>query len=273
VTDKEGFFISLFQNQHIGDDGAVVGKYVYSKDLFCEDIHFKQKWMSLQQIAYKSMLINISDAVVMNAHPKYALIGIKIPSNFTTSQMQELSDGFLQASKEFDFQIIGGDTVSGDKLDISITIISTTQNPIYRTGIKEGNLLAFTGEIGTVKKDLDALFQNKQIKPSSKFIKPILKKQFFYNASEYINSALDISDGLSKDLSRLSLANNMGFKFLHPLSKDELCSGEEYEILFAFEEKNLKIIQKIANQTDTKLTIFAKAIKGKYTSICKENHF
>ena len=32
--DKESFLISLFKNDFIGDDGAVVGERVYSKDLF-----------------------------------------------------------------------------------------------------------------------------------------------------------------------------------------------------------------------------------------------
>ena len=81
MIDKESFFISLFDTKYIGDDGAVIGDTIYSKDLFCEDIHFKREWMSLEEISYKSMLINISDAIVMNAKPLYALIGIKIPKS------------------------------------------------------------------------------------------------------------------------------------------------------------------------------------------------
>ena len=36
--DKESFVISKFENSFNGDDGAVVGKWVFSKDLFCEDV-------------------------------------------------------------------------------------------------------------------------------------------------------------------------------------------------------------------------------------------
>ncbi|MDR2342313.1 MAG: thiamine-phosphate kinase, partial [Campylobacteraceae bacterium] len=67
--DKESFVISQFQNEFIGDDGAVVGKWVYSKDIFAEDIHFKKEWLTLSQIAKKAMLVNISDAIAMNAKP------------------------------------------------------------------------------------------------------------------------------------------------------------------------------------------------------------
>ena len=273
MLDKESFFISLFDKKHIGDDGAVIGDMVYSKDLFCEDIHFKRSWMSLEQIAYKSMIINISDAIVMNAKPLYALIGIKIPSTFTTDQMKELSLGFLRASKEYNFEIIGGDTVAADKLDISITIVSKSSNPTLRTHVKIGDLVAFTGDLGSVKKDLDRLLYGKSIDENSKFITPKLKDNFFYETAPYIHGALDISDGLSKDLSRLSSLNSVGFEFFDKLNEDILCSGEEYEILFTFDTKNLDRIIDIAKKHKTKLTIFAKVIAGSYKSECTENHF
>jgi thiamine-monophosphate kinase len=273
LEDKESFFISLFKNKYIGDDGAIIGDQIFSKDLFCEDIHFKKGWMSLQEIAYKSMLINISDAIVMNAHPKYALIGIKIPSFYTPFQMEELSKGFVRASREFDFEIIGGDTVAGDKLDISITLISESKKPIRRDNIQEGSLIAYTGDLGSVKKDLDALLNDQSISQDSKFITPKLRGNFFYEASHLINSALDISDGLSKDLSRLSKLNNIGFKFFSPLDKDILCSGEEYEILFSFYPLDEKEIKEIAKKHNLKINIIAQAIEGKYQSECEENHF
>ena len=271
--NNETYTINLFKNSHIGDDGAVLGNFVYSKDLFCEDIHFKKEWMSMEQISYKAMLVNISDAIVMNAYPKYALLGLKLPSHITKTEIENLHKGFIKACKEFNIEIIGGDTVAGDKLDISITIISKTTNPIYRKGLKIGDLVAYTGELGTVKKDLEKLFKGKKIDKNSKFITPALKDKFFYEASPFIKVALDISDGLSKDLSRLSEINKVGFEFLKELSDDELCSGEEYEILFGFSKENLDSIKDIAKKYNTPLTIFAKATKGSYENICGENHF
>jgi thiamine-monophosphate kinase len=273
MKDKESFFINLFPDTHIGDDGAVIGNTVYSKDLFCENIHFKREWMSLEQIAYKSMLVNISDAIVMNAKPKYALIGIKIPSSFTPLQLEALADGFLKAAKEFGFQIIGGDTVAGETLDISITIISETAHPIYRTGIEQSDLVAFTGDIGSVKQDLEKLLRGEKISENSKFITPRLRAPFFYEAASYIHAALDISDGLSKDLSRLSRINGVGFAFNRNISQKQLCSGEEYEILFTFPPKNLDTLKAIAQKHQTPLTIFATATEGSYESVCPENHF
>jgi len=272
--NKEEYLISKFKSKKIGDDGAVVNNLVYSKDLFCENIHFKLSWMSLKQIAIKSMLVNISDAIAMNSKPKHALIGLVIPSYFSLSQMQELSSGFKETAEKHGFEIIGGDTTSGEKLMISITIISQTKNPIFRSKMKKGDFIAFTGQVGNSKKDLTKLLRSGKINSKSRFITPSLKGDFFYEASKYISAGLDISDGLSKDLSRLCKSSeNLGVKFLKKFSKQELCSGEEYEMLFSFSPKNLAKIKSLAKKHRTKLTIFGTACRGKYTSTCKENHF
>jgi thiamine-monophosphate kinase len=273
MIDKESYFISLFPNTHIGDDGAIIAQTVYSKDLFCENIHFKRTWMSLEQIAYKSMLVNISDAIAMNAKPAYALIGIKIPASFSTEELDALSAGFLKAAAAFSFEIIGGDTVAGESLDISITLISHTDNPLTRLGLEVGDIVGYTGELGSVKKDLDALFSGEKIPDTSKFITPTLRADFLYKVAPFLVAGMDISDGLSKDLSRLSSLNHKGFAFFGDISNDILCSGEEYEILFVCKEKNLDTIINISKETNTPITFFAKVVEGSYQSICKENHF
>lgn len=271
--NKEDLFISNFKNSHIGDDGAVVKDIVYSKDFFCEDIHFKRAWMSLRDIAAKSMIINISDAVAMNAKPVYVLIGVKIPKDFSLADMKELYEGFENVSKKFGIQIIGGDTIAGDKLDISITLVSNTKNPVFRKGAKEGDLVAFTGEIGESKRDLNRLLRGFKVGKRSKFIAPILRDDFFYKAAPYVSAALDISDGLYKDLSRLGNINNLSFEFFKDFSKREVCSGEEYEMLFLFPKRNLAKILSMSKKTRTKITVFAEAKRGKFKNICKENHF
>jgi len=274
TINKENYFISKFaDSKFIGDDGAVVGKYVYSMDAFFENVHFKTDWMSLKQIAMKAMLVNISDAIVMNAIPQYALLSVAIPPHFTTSDLDKLASGFKKIAKQYNITIIGGDTISNNKLDISITIISETKSPVYRTGTNVGDFVCFTGQLGSVKKDLDKLLAGQKVKKSSKFIKPKLKASFFYEIAPYINSALDISDGLFFELERLSKANNIGFDFFDNIKKEVGCSGEEYEVLFTFDPKNAETIIEIAKKHDVKLNIFAKTSNEKYECDCKSHHF
>lgn len=272
--NKEQFFINSIQNsKYNGDDGAFIDGYVYSMDAFFEDVHFKKDWFTLKQIAYKSMLVNISDAIAMNAKPKYALISIAIPKYYTNEELKELANGFKKAAKDFDFEIIGGDTIENHKLDISITIISKTSKPIYRSGVKEGDYLCYTGKLGDSKKDLEALLSGKKIKKSSKFIKPVLKADFFYEASKYINASMDISDGLFLDLEKLSIASNIGFDIFRKIDDNIASSGEEYEILFSCSQKNLKKIEQIAKKHKTKLNFFAKAVKGSFRTNLSNHHF
>ncbi len=274
--NKEEFFIKQFKNNHkniIGDDGAVIGSYVYSMDAFFEDVHFKREWMSLKQIARKVMLVNISDAIVMNAIPKYALLSVAIPKEFSKEDLEELAKGFKNIAKKFGIKIIGGDTISNIKLDISVTIISKTKKAIFRKGLNKDDFICYTGELGSCKKDLEALFRKEEISKNSKFIKPKLKADFFYEIAPYITTAMDISDGLFFELERLSKANKLGFKFFEKIDKEIGCSGEEYEILFSFSKDNKKTIETIAKKHNVNLNIFAKAINGNYKCDCKNHHF
>ncbi len=272
--NKEEYFIKQFsENKIIGDDGAVIDDFVYSTDAFFENVHFKKEWMSLQQIAYKSMIVNISDAIAMNAVPKYALLSVAIPKCYNNIELKDLAKGFKKAAKEFDIKIIGGDTISNEKLDISITIISKTKKPIYRSGVKKDDLVCFTGTLGNSKTDLNKLFNGKKISKKSKFIKPKLNPKFFYEASPYINASMDISDGLFFELEKLSKQSKVGFDFFTDIDSFTGTSGEEYEILFSFNKKYKTKIEKIAKKHKVKLNIFAKAIKGKYKTKAKNHHF
>ena len=105
----ENYFISQFNSSRIGDDGALIGEHVYSKDAFFENVHFKTKWMNYYQIATKALMINISDAIAMNAKPKYALLSVAMPKSTTKHQMRELASGFEGAAKKYGIEIIGGD--------------------------------------------------------------------------------------------------------------------------------------------------------------------
>jgi thiamine-monophosphate kinase len=133
LVDKESYFIDQFNiPKNLKDDGAYIDGFVYSKDSFFEDVHFKKDWLSIYQIAQKAMLINISDAIVMNAKPKYALLSVAIPIYFTKKQLSQLAKGFKDIANRYNIEIIGGDTIGNSKLDITITLISKTTKPIGR---------------------------------------------------------------------------------------------------------------------------------------------
>ncbi len=273
--NKEDYFISCFskKTKHIGDDGALIDGYVYSKDAFFENVHFKREWMSLKELAYRAMMVNISDAIAMNAKPLYALLAVAIPKNMSKSDMKDLSDGFIKAAQKYGIDIIGGDTIANTKLDISVTIISKTKNPLLRRGMKQNHLLAYTGKLGNSKKELQKLLRGGSVHSKSKFRNIILRDQFISTCRRYLSAGMDISDGIFSDLGKLSSVNSLGYKFLKNISKDIGCSGEEYEMLISFDVRQKKALLRRAAQTRTPLTLFAKATRTNYKNRCKSHHF
>lgn len=272
--NAENYFISQFKNKHIGDDGALLDGYVYSKDAFFENVHFKTKWMNHYQIARKSMLVNISDAIAMNARPKYALLSVAMPKDITKKHMKELHDGFVSAAKEYNVEVIGGDTIANIKLDITITIISVAnKKPLLRTGIRKNDLIAYTGDLGKSSRDLRYLLNGGKLNKHSKFIDLKLKNAFVKKSIRFLHSGMDISDGLLSDLGKLSDANRVGFNFSKKINKQIGCSGEEYEMLVSFDKRHKKAILRLAKSSRTKITIIASIDRQKYTQRCKSHHF
>ncbi len=273
-VDKEEFLISQLDSKYIGDDGAVIGGMVYSMDAFHEDIHFRRAWMSLRQIARKAMLINLSDAIAMNATPLYALVTVSIPRDFSQDEIRELTQSLESTAREFGCEIIGGDTVGGDKLHLSITIISKSDNPLLREGLREGDLLAYTGLLGESKRDLDRLLSGEKIAADSRFYEPTLRREFITKASDYLRAGMDISDGLYCDTNKILDHNDMGFDSIIDIDDNIGLSGEEYEMLVGFSSENLECMMEVAEETKTPLTVFARVVKNERRfGNCKSHHF
>ena len=276
--DKEQYLINSLSSKHIGDDAAVIkdvhlGDTLYSMDAFFEDVHFKRAWMSMAQIGRKAMLVNLSDAVAMNAEPKYALVTVALPSDMSHEDIDELTQSLEKTAKEYGCEIIGGDTIGGDKLHLSITIISKSKNPLLRTTLQEGDLLAFTGILGESKKDLEALFRGENISKTSRFYEPTLRAAFIAKSRAYLSSGMDISDGLFCDTNKLLDINKYGFDVLEEVDDEVGLSGEEYEMLISFKQEDLKAIKAIAKETDTPLTVFAKVARNDDRYPCGSHHF
>lgn len=269
----EDYFISRFKSRNIGDDGAYIDGYVYSKDAFFENIHFKTEWISYYQIGSKAMLVNISDAVAMNAKPIYALLAVAMPKSITKGQMQELVRGFEDAARLHGIEIIGGDTIANTKLDISVTLISKTNEPLHRKGVRQNSIFAYTGTLGKSKRDLSRLLSGGKIHSKSKFVNIKLRDSFISQNIRFLSAGLDISDGLLDDLGKIVSINKTGAKLYKPVTKSIGCSGEEYEMLVAFDKRHRKALIRRSKLSRTKLTLFAEAKRVRFSSRCKANHF
>ncbi len=271
--NKEDYIIKHFASKFIGDDAACIDGICYSCDSFYEDVHFKREWMSMAQIGRKAMLVNISDAIAMNAKPLYALLSLAVPHEISDSDIKELIDALESTAKEFDCEIIGGDTISNQKMSITITIISKSDHPLFRKGLQEDDMLAFTGILGESKRDLEKLFLGEAVDENSRFYEPCLRGEFMQRAREHLSVGMDISDGLFCDTNKLLNINDVGLELLVEIEDEIGVSGEEYEMLVGFDAEKLSHIQAICRDLKLKFTPFAKIKKNSFRFPCKEHHF
>ncbi len=271
--DKEHFLIGQLDSPYIGDDGAVIGSTVYSADAFCEGIHFRREWMHPAQIGRKAMLANLSDAVAMNASPRYALVTLAIPRDFSEEAITELVGALEATAREWGCAIIGGDTVGGERLHLSITLISHSDAPLYRTGIVPGDLLAYTGILGESRRDLLRLEAGEGIEANSRFFLPTLRGDFIQQARPWLRAGMDISDGLYCDINTLLEANRCGIDLQAPIDPEIGLSGEEYEMLIAFDPENRSAIETIAQSMGLPLTVIGTVAANTRRMPCQSHHF
>ena len=164
--DKERYIFEKFRSKLNGDDCAVIGERAYCKDLFVEGVHFRRGWLSLREIGAKAMLVNISDMIATNARAKYALLGLALPREIGTREIDELCAGVSETAREWGIRIIGGDTIGSDRIALSVSLIGKCKRPVFRSGARVGDLIAHTGELGSVGRDLAVLLRD-EIFPAS----------------------------------------------------------------------------------------------------------
>lgn len=271
--DKEAFLISRLDSKYIGDDGAVIGEWVYSADAFCEGTHFLREWMSPRQIGRKAMLVNLSDAVAMNADPHYALVTLSIPRDMPEAEIAELAQSLQEAAAEYGCEIVGGDTVGGERLHLSITIVSRSEAPLLRQGLRVGDLLAYTGELGGTGRDLEILLSGGEVPPDSRFFEPVLRRVFVREARPWLRAGMDISDGLYCDTNKLLDANGLGMEAVQEIPPEIGQSGEEYEMLVAFAPGDRQRIEALAQKAGTSLTVFGRVADNGFRYPCHSHHF
>ena len=204
----------------IGDDGAVLAPStlptVATMDLAVEDVHFKTDWSTAHQIGAKVAVANIADIYAMGGDPHSLLVGISLTGEEEVEWVLDLARGIAEEAKKVGAQVIGGDTVRGEKITIAITALGTTIEPIYRSGAKVGDYLVVSGLPGTSAAGL-ALLKAKKRELFPEIVKAHLQPSVDGKKAHALISAgatamCDLSDGLLVDVTRISEASGIGIR-------------------------------------------------------------
>ena len=240
----------------IGDDAAVINisqdeELVVSIDTLVEGVHFL-KDTSPQDIANKSLLVNLSDIAAMGASPRWITLSLTLPEN-NSDWLKEFSKQFNSLLADYSLVLIGGDLTKGP---LSITIQAHGIVPkgkfLSRDGAKPGDFIYVTGELGAAAYTLRYLEDSdKNLKPTNEEIqrlnKPEPRIEVGLKLRDIATSCVDISDGLFSDLKHILRASKVGAevklmyipysKSLKLLDKElaielALTGGDDYELCF-----------------------------------------
>lgn len=255
---------------------------VVSTDLLVEGIHFDLIYSPLKHLGYKAIMVNLSDIYAMNARPQQVTVSVAISSKYSVEAMTELYAGIKEACRLYKVDLVGGDTTSSPKgMTISVTAIGVVEPEkiTYRSGAKKGDIICVSGDLGGAYLGLQILEREKQLFLSNPGIKPdledqkyVLEKQlkpearkdmiaFFAKDNLIPTAMIDISDGLASDLMHICKASGVGayieeakipinqdaqmlaIKFKLDPATTALNGGEDYELLFTIDEKDLEKIR------------------------------
>ena len=278
------------------DDAAVFSSeknvdYVVSTDTLVEKIHFFGT-EEPEKIAKKALRVNLSDLAAMGAEPLYYSLSLALPKINYEYFMKSFTKGLKSDQKKFNIFLIGGD-LSASKKHIVITISIIGKLPkgeaVSRNGAKTGDGLYVTGQLGLSNIGLNYYKSNKnEFKVAkNKYHIPEPRVEFAIKVRKYLNSMIDISDGLIQDAGHL--AKNAGVHVIldfnalplpeigslnyREILNSALYGGDDYELLFSLNPRYEKTVYKLAKKLNlqiTKIGVIKKGKKGKVFNDLKE---
>lgn len=230
-----------------GDDAAVVRltpatNLVATTDMLMDGVDFDLSQHDAVLIGRKALAVNLSDLATMAARPVGALVSVALPRSGGEQLGRQLLQGMLSLATEFDCPLLGGDTNSWDnRLVISVTALGEVPpaRAFLRSGAQVGDALFVTGSFGGSILGRHFTFQ------------PRIAEALWLAEHAPVHAAMDVSDGLTLDLSRLCEASGCGVEIdltRIPISADAerlsatdgqpamdhaLVDGEDFELLLA----------------------------------------
>jgi thiamine-monophosphate kinase len=232
-----------------GDDAAVLKlaqdtRCVVTSDMLNEGVDFVPHGCDWRLVGRKALAVNLSDLASMAAQPLAAIVSLSVPRVDGLAIAQQVYEGLIPLAEEFDIAIAGGDTNAWDgPFAISITAIGevTGAGPLLRSGSRAGDAILVTGQFG-------GSILGKHFR-----FTPRVQEAILLNTMYLIHAAIDVSDGLSLDLSHVAEESGCGAVIetdtipiaddAHRLAREvgqgmtalehALADGEDFELILA----------------------------------------
>lgn len=267
----------------IGDDAAVFrgqhhGAMLLTTDLLIERVHFNRRTASGFHLGYKALAVNLSDIAAMGATPLDAFVSIAVPDDCHLDFLEAFYDGMKAIAQKFTVNILGGDTTRANEdlvINIALTGCAPESEILYRCNAQVGDVVYATGYLGNSRAGL-YLVQNVDQKDAVQFKRlvdthllpePFVAEGRFLAKQPGVHAAIDVSDGLSSDISHICSQSDTGVRIWSekiPMSKQlaEFCTqfgfdpldmaltgGEDYCLLLTVSPEAADRIENVYSET------------------------
>ncbi len=200
----------------VGDDAAVLGipygqQVVMSIDTLVAGVHFPEH-TTAADIAYKALVVNLSDLAAMAAKPAWFLLSLTMPE-VDEAWLEAFSRSLKQVADQYQIELIGGDTCHGPlSISIQVTGLVDTDCYITRSGAQLGDLIVVSGQLGNAALGLaqPGLPKALSAKCRNALNRPVPRLCLTDFLQQYASAAIDLSDGLVGDLRHILDKSQVG---------------------------------------------------------------
>ena len=284
----------------IGDDAALFQpkrghETILTCDWFLEGTHFFREKHPPDAVGWKCLARAQSDIAAMGGTPRCFLLSLALPETHTGRWLDLFLGGLRRASRKFQCALAGGDTTRRNEILINVTVVGEVPagRALLRSKADTGDIIYVSGRLGDAELGLRILQRSKGA-PSKK--NPLIKKHLYpeprlalgqWLAKKGLATAMiDISDGLSSDLSRLCAASSVGaqvesskiprvrvpdaaLKQCRDLLHLVLHGGDDYELLFTVPPRQAKLLPN--SFRGVPLTVIGRIIRKRELLLRDEN--
>ena len=127
------------------DDAALwrqgEGWIIATTDALVEDVDFRLRTFSWEDIGWKALAVNLSDIAAMGGVPRGALVTLCLPTGCKTADVSAFYRGMSLLAEEAETPIVGGDLSSSAQVTINVAVIGEVES-------RERTLRRSTAQVG-----------------------------------------------------------------------------------------------------------------------------
>lgn len=230
--------------QGIGDDCAIYRSpgssedLLLTTDLLIEGVHFLTSTHRPADIGHKTLARGLSDIAAMGGEPRFCLLSLALPPSTRNKWIDSFYTGLLKLADAHGALLAGGDLSRADRMTCDIVCGGAVPRgeALLRSGAKPGDIIYVSGALGGSALGLASNrgpARLRHLHPT-----PRLELGLHLRRHLHATAAMDLSDGLSIDLSRLCEASGTSAdiqtvpRFPGATLEQALHGGEDYELLF-----------------------------------------